>query len=142
MISEFSRCSVGSKSLWLKGGWLVALLLSSGCTEPMPEVSGTVRFQGKEIKEGAITFIPMDGKTPTAGGTIKDGQYLVRVPAGVMKVSISAPRVVGKRKLYDTPDSPEMPVTLESLPARYNERTELQLEVKPGKNQKDFDLEK
>src|SRR5262245_41250936 len=33
-----------------------------------------------------------------------------------------------------------LPLTKEALPARYNERTKLQLEVKPGTNEKDFEL--
>jgi hypothetical protein len=57
-----------------------------------------------------------------------------------MKVSLSATKVVGKKKIYPTPESPEMDITVESLPARYNENTELTLDVKPGKNEKDFPL--
>ena len=85
-------------------------------------------------------FIPADGNTQTTGGTIAQGRYQVEVPPGLMKVSISAPKVVGKKKIYDTPDSPEMSVTQEAVPARFNEQTELTLQVIEGKNEKDFDL--
>lgn len=119
---------------------LVALLALVGCGgEPM--VSGTVTVDGKPLPEGSITFIPVDGKAPTAGSSIKDGQYSVKAPVGPMKVSISAPKVVGKKKLYPTPDSPTMPITVQALPAKYNDKTELQLDVKPGVNQKNFDLQ-
>jgi hypothetical protein len=57
-----------------------------------------------------------------------------------MKVSISAPKVVGKKKIYPTADSPEMPVTREALPARYNEQTELTLDVTAGTISKDWEL--
>jgi hypothetical protein len=57
-------------------------------------------------------------------------------------LSISAPKVVGKKKVYPTPDSPEMPITAEALPERYNEKTQLTLDVKAGTNTKDWDLEK
>jgi hypothetical protein len=33
-----------------------------------------------------------------------------------------------------------MPLATELLPAKYNEETELRFEVRPGLNEKDFDL--
>jgi hypothetical protein len=83
---------------------------------------------------------PADGQAPVTGGEVKDGHYSVRAPFGVMKVSISAAKVVGHRKIYPTPNGPEIPVTAEALPARYNQRTELVLEVKPGTVSKDWEL--
>jgi hypothetical protein len=124
------------------GGVLAALLALAGCGGgKTAQVNGTVKVDGKPVESGAIMFVPVDGKTSTAGGEIKDGRYSVQVPVGAMKVSISAPKVVGKKKVYPTPNSPEMPVTKEALPARYNEQTELRLDVKPGTNPKDFDLQ-
>jgi len=120
---------------------LLLSILLPGCGDSFSEVEGEIRLDGKLVKAGAIQFSPVDGKTPTAGGPIDKGIYSVRVPVGLMKVSISAPKIIGTKKLYDTPDSPEMPVTDEALPARYNQQSTLQLEVKPGKNKKNYDLE-
>jgi hypothetical protein len=120
---------------------LVGLALA-GCGGNEARVSGTVKVDGKPIANGMITFMPVDGKTATAGGKIKDGHYSVKVPVGAMKVSISEPKFVRKKKLYDTPNSPEQDVTEESLPARYNENTELTFDVRPGRNEKDFDLKR
>ncbi len=123
-------------------GCLLILLALAGCGDSgTAEVSGTVTVDGTPVEEGKIGFSPVDGKTTTAGGDIKKGLYSVQVPVGTMKVSISVPKVVGMKKLYPTPDSPSMPVTKESLPAKYNFDTQLQLEVKPGVNQKDFELQ-
>lgn len=123
------------------GGIAVACGLLAGCSDDgLALVEGTVTVDGQPVVSGAITFVPADGGAPTAGGMITDGRYRVRVPPGVMKVSISVPKVVGKKKIYPTENSPEMPVTIEALPAKYNERTELQMEVKPGKNEKNFPL--
>jgi hypothetical protein len=120
---------------------LAALLTLAGCGDPaMPTVSGTIKVDGQPVEEGAIRFTPADGMTQTTGGEIKNGKYSVRVPVGTMKVSISAPKVVGKKKIYNTPNSPVMPITVEAIPARYNEKTELTLEVK-GATQKDWDLQ-
>jgi len=124
---------------------LVACLLSGlalvGCADRNTAVvEGTVTYDGKEITDGTIRFTPANGKAPTAGGPIKNGRYSVRVPLGKMKVAISAPGAAGKRKVYNTPNSPEMSITEEALPPRFNDNTQLLLEVQPGTNDKDFAL--
>jgi hypothetical protein len=112
-----------------------------GCADNRSaEVHGTVRLDGQPVEQGAINFIPVDGKTPTAGAVIEDGEYFSRVPVGLMKVTLSVPKVVGKKKIYATPDSPEMPITVEALPARYNKKSELTLQVERGKNEKNYEL--
>ncbi len=124
-------------------GFVLLLVVQPGCrgSDGMSGVSGTVTLDGKPLESGAISFIPVDGQSTTAGGEIKQGHYSVQVPPAAMKVSISSPKVVGKKKLYDTPDSPEMEVTQEAVPARYNEQTELKIDVKSGTNKQDFDLQ-
>ena len=113
-----------------------------GCSDQSSgEVTGLVRVDGKIVEKGAITFVPADGQTATSGGEIRSGRYSVRVPVGKMKVSISMPVEDKKKKLYPTPESPEMWMYREGLPARYNEHTELELEVKSGTNQKDWELQ-
>jgi hypothetical protein len=115
--------------------------LAAGCGESnVGDVAGTVTVDGTPVDEGSITFTPADGQGQTAGGPIKAGKYAVRVPPGRMKVSISAPKAIGKKKLYNTPNSPEGTIWKEGLPARYNELTELTFEVKAGKNTKDWEL--
>ena len=124
-------------------GCLICLTVLAGCQadEGMTTLEGSVTLDGKPLPLGSISFSPVDGQTPTAGGEIKEGRYSVRVPVGEMKVSLSAPKIIGKKKLYPAEDSPEMPITVEALPARYNETTELRLIVKAGPNQKDFPLQ-
>ena len=117
-----------------------------GCSnEPdLVEVTGTVSFEGAPIEDGAIRFYPADGKNP-AGGTIKDGKYTAtKVPVGASKVVISGAKVVSKKKIYNTPNSPEMPVTAELLPDKYSktEKTGLTYEVKRGANEKNWELTK
>ena len=56
-----------------------------------------------------------------------------------MKVSLSA-ESGGHQKIYPTPNSPVMPVTVEAIPARYNERTELSIVVTARGNKEDFSL--
>jgi hypothetical protein len=121
----------------------VTLLTAAGCTDSGPlmgEVTGLVLVDGQPAKKGGITFIPVDGKSATAGAEIKDGRYTAKVPLGMAKVDIRVSKVVGKRKLYDTPDSPWQEELAEVLPAKYNDSTELRFEVKSGRNDKEWDL--
>jgi hypothetical protein len=119
-----------------------ALLALAGCGDGAKtgEVTGTVTIDGQPAESGAVTFIPADGQSPTAGGEIKAGKYTATVPVGVAKVEIRVPKVVGKKKLYPTPDSPEQPIMQEVLPAKYNDNTELTFDVRPGTNEKNWDL--
>ncbi len=118
-------------------GFIVLLL---GCGDGMGQVTGTVTFNGTPIEKGSISFYPVDGKAVTTGGKIKDGAYSVRVPIGEMQVKISMGKITGHKKLYDGPNSPVQPLTEEALPAKYNQDTELRLDVTPGKVEKNFEL--
>ena len=65
------------------------------------------------------------------------------MPVGAARVVISGSKVTGK-KLCNTPDGPEMPVTSEYLPAKYSDplKTEPTFEVKRGAAEKNWDLPK
>jgi hypothetical protein len=120
---------------------LLVLALAAGCSSSTPTVDGTVTVDGQLLKEGTITFIPTDPtQGGTAGGLIKDGKFSVQVPLGDMTVKISAPKVVGKRKAYNTPDSPTVDITEELLPARYNTQSQLKITVKKGGQKEKFEL--
>jgi hypothetical protein len=130
------------------GVFVAAVLILIGCESgvPMAQVSGTVKFEGQPVDDGTIAFYPADGKGPSAGNPIKNGQYSAKVPLGNMKVTVSWPKGTGvKRKLYENdPKSPEMEFKNESLPDKYTSAmaTELTFEVKSGSNTKDWDLKK
>ena len=117
--------------------------LIAGCGgTPEGDVSGTVIYDGKPIEQGSISFIPADGNGPSAGGGIKDGKYSAsKVPVGMAKIKITGAKVTSKKKMYD--DSSDWVTTSsEILPAKYNDKTELLYDVRPGSQQKDFDLSK
>ena len=100
------------------------------------EVRGLVTLDGKPLETGTITFLANDG-TPVAGGPIKEGLYTRRIPLGTFKVTIRAWREVRRPGIKEIPP---IPVTEVPLPARYNNATELRVEVKAGKNELNFDL--
>ena len=118
------------------------LCLSTGCgPEPVVgEIYGTASFDGKAIDKGSISFTPANGQGPSGGGEIIDGKYKCDAALGECKVEIRSPKVVGKKKLYDTPESPMQEVFEEVLPQKYNEATELRVEINKGKNEKNWEL--
>jgi hypothetical protein len=127
-------------ALW-RGAALSAVLAMAGCGKPtIGIVSGTVTVDGTPAKSGSIAFFPVDRKSRTTGAEIVDGQYTAQVPLGTSKVEIRVSKVVGQKKLYDTPNSPIQPLLEEMLPAKYNDQTELTVDVQPGNNQQDYRL--
>lgn len=136
----------------MPGSWLLKFhpmvcaacltLAAVGCSgdAKLGQVSGTVSLDGRPLAAGLIRFVPVDGQSPTADTAITEGAYSASVPPGEKRVEITSPKVVGKRKAYDTPDSPTIDIVTELLPARYNTRTELTLTVVTGSQEKEFAL--
>lgn len=119
---------------------LLSSFVGCGPESKVGIISGTVKVDGKAAEKGSISFIPLDEQGPTAGTEIKDGKFRSEAALGECKVEIRIPRVVGKKKIYDTPDSPVQEISEEVLPAKYNEASELRVEIKKGTNSKDWDL--
>jgi hypothetical protein len=103
-------------------------------------VTGAISVDGKPAALGSIALIPVDGRGSTAGAEIIDGKYAVEALFNTYKVEIRVPKVVGEQKLYDAPDSPMKKLMAETLPPRYNDETELRLEIKPGETRQDYKL--
>ena len=131
-------------------GWAVACLALAmlgvsaiaGCGEDdgAAEVWGTVQVDGAPAASGAISFFPVDGRSSPVGAKIAEGAYATRVPLGAAKVEIRVPKATGEQRVYDAPDSPVKEIRTESLPDRYNNASELKIEVKAGSNEENFDL--
>jgi hypothetical protein len=114
----------------------------AGCSNEAPKgvVKGEVTLDGQPLKTGLITFAPLDGKSQTADATIADGKFSAEVPLGEMRVEIKSPRVIGKRKMYDTPDSPTVDDVAEAIPAQYNVNSKLKVTVVKGTVEPKFPL--
>ncbi len=116
------------------------LLLGCSTDSKHGTLTGTVTLDGQPLASGLIRFVPADGRTASADATIETGKFTVVVPVGEKTVWISAPKVVGKRKTYNSPDSPTIDVVQELLPARYNSQSTLKCTVGPGSQQPTFEL--
>jgi hypothetical protein len=125
---------------------LAALFVGCGGDKGMGHVSGKVTVDGQVPAVGSsITFFPVDGKQ-SAGDTLTDGNYSVDVPIGESRVEIRIPRPV----VSPTPAVPKQGpgsegpggggYITESLPAKYNDQSELKLNVVAGKNEKDWEV--
>ncbi len=124
---------------------LLAMILAPsaiGCSSKPTQstVDGTVTLDGQPLADGLINFVAIDAGAPTAEATITAGQYEAVVPPGEKRVEIRAPKITGKKKMYDTPDSPTVDVVAELLPRRYNVDSTLKMAVADGEQEKSFEL--
>jgi hypothetical protein len=118
----------------------------SGCAGNVAKrqaISGVVKWQGKPLDYGAITF-QADDPAMTGGAMIKDGQYSIPAKQGLLpgryKVMISS---VDPRNKAPDPDSPPgyLPVPKDRLQAKYNTQTTLTADVKAeGPNTFNFEV--
>jgi hypothetical protein len=138
-LRQASRMSGRAKLL------LIALAVAPsvlGCSSEPSQgtVKGTVTLDGQPLASGLINFVAVDASAPTAEATITAGQYEAVVPPGEKRVEIRAPKITGKRKMYDTPDSPTVDVVTELLSPRYNVDSTLTMTVGEGEQEKSFEL--
>jgi hypothetical protein len=113
-----------------------------GCESGRPVMDGRVTLDGEPIEKGWILLMPADGKGQTAGVGIVDGRYRMEASPGPMKVIINATRKTDRKQHVPTPeDTGAMAdVYVSSVPSRYNEATELEVSIRPGRNEVNFDL--
>ena len=135
-------------------GFVLIAASVAGCGAPDDgrlAVTGTVKFKGQPIKDGAtVQFSPLDkdgseGLVMTAAGAfgipkengLKPGKYLVRVSAGDGKTPVNPV----------DPDAPPGPgggtniISKELVPADWNRNSKQQVTVtKDGPNKFDFDI--
>ena len=129
-----------------KAALLSALLLAVslvGCSSKPTggTVKGTVSLDGQPLAAGQILFVSVDQSTPSAEATVTAGQFEALVPPGEKRVEIRSPKVTGKSKMYDDPNSPTVDLIAELLPAKYNVNSELKMTVDGSVQEQKFDLQ-
>jgi len=122
---------------------LLACLVSlAGCGPTGARVSGRVTLDGSPLDDATITFVPMaGGQRQAAWTTIKGGQYAIAskdgLGSGQFRVEIRALRSVGEKS---NQNDPTLVNAKEAVPSRYNSKSELVVEIKPGENIAGFEL--
>jgi len=92
------------------------------------EASGAVTWDGQPLPDGQIAFLPEVGGGTGGSGTIKDGRYTVRAPAGKYTVQITASKLVplpaGKTGMMGAKEEMQ-----QYIPDRYNAKSKLTVDV-------------
>jgi hypothetical protein len=127
----------------LAGGLVLLGLLPllAGCGRGWGQISGTVRYKGKPLPMGTVTFYDEANQAPF-GHLDDDGNYTVpKVAAGKVKITVVLPMPIFM------PGDKEGPKRLAKLPkdfpARYAdaEKSGLERDVQRGSQTINFDLE-
>jgi hypothetical protein len=126
---------------------LVAAALGCSSGSDLVAISGMVTFDGQPVDKGQIVFTPQR-TGQTAAAPIVAGSYAVpaekvATPSATYTVRITADRPTGKKiqaSGYAANDPPQ-DVYEQYIPAKYNESSELQIEVgAESELVKDFEL--
>jgi hypothetical protein len=133
-----------------RAGWLVLAVGSATCVGcggaeddlPRQAVTGEVMLDGRPLGQGQISFVPVSGDAGTqVGSPIAAGSYEVAREMGPVPGAYLV-RIHGGSAGGDPDDqAKKYKLQPDPVPARYNTRTDLRVEVKAdGPNTFNFDL--
>jgi hypothetical protein len=108
-------------------------------------VSGEVKFQGKPLDQGAITFLADEPSLGSGGGApIKDGRYSIPAQHGLLpgRYKVMVTSVDPKNPAPDPDSLPGyLPVPKDRVQPKYNAQTALKADVKAeGPNTFNFEV--
>ncbi|QDV52043.1 hypothetical protein Enr17x_41020 [Gimesia fumaroli] len=123
---------------------LATLMMGCGGGEEGPKqftVTGTVTLDGQPIPEASILFKDPSGKNKSYFAGVKDGAYSTKIEAGKRKVLITANRPSKDKMVMNAEGTGKEPAMEQYLPAEYNEKSTLEIDVVAGnENQFSFEL--
>lgn len=135
----------------------VLIIVQLGCTSSdqpeLGQVIGTITLDGMPLTGVAVVFQPENGR-PARGMTDAEGKYELTyirqtqgTKVGFNRVEIAPSEEGEESGDVETGDSETQPAPSRSksgkplVPSRYNVQSELKVDVKPGENTFDFQLE-
>lgn len=124
---------------------MIAVMVGCGRGPARIGVSGTVTYQGANLADGWITFVPKDSsKGAQEAAHITEGKYDLPTANGLLpgeyKVAITATEPSGKPAADAAPGPPRRGKSL--IPDDYNRNSKLSIEVSAdGKRVFDFNLD-
>ena len=111
-----------------------------GCNGGASSVSGTVSLDGQPVKSGSIMFVSTESDR-REGAVIQDGEFQAELPPGKYRLELSGQKVVGQRKQKDFEGKDEvLDITDELFPEKFNVKSQLTQEIKPGSQTLPLDL--
>ena len=136
---------------WVCTTGCLLLVMAAGCGrgDGRATVKGNVWLDGAPLESGSIALVPSPGSSGVAaGGVIKNGTYSITKKGplpGEYQVQITAWRKTGQMVPAPTigPVAKEgemVEQTEQYIPEKYNESSELTVEIQPGHNRHDFEL--
>lgn len=137
---------------WASAWLAVGVLIVTGCGQRTGGATGSVRFGGKPLPGGRITFLCDAGKRPAVSAEIVEGRYAVAdLPAGRARVMVetfpppsAAPARTAPEGLptLDVPGDPPSHGPYVRIPERYRrpDASGLSVEIRTGPQVHDFEL--
>jgi hypothetical protein len=131
----------------------VLVFLAPGCGGSTASLSGEVTYNGEPVGDGFVTFLPADGKGPSAAGPIEGGHFAVEnLTPGLKVVEIKAVKKVpfarsseemAKRAAVHKflGDGSGLIDPADVIPPNAEGNNE-KVDIKPGKQTRDFHLKK
>ncbi len=105
-------------------------------------ISGIVSFDGEQVDQGSILFLPTGGtKGPSSGSVITDGRFSIpqaKGPVvGMYRVEVHWPRKTGKKREAGSPAPPGTMIdeVAEAIPPVFNTKSTLEQRVESGENE-------
>lgn len=127
---------------------LLCVLALHGCGEGTPDdqpdlgtVTGKVTMDDKPLEKATVTFEPVEGGRPSTGETDADGMYELQYSPSANGAKIGKHRVRVSTATTVSDDSGNDVNVAETVPDKYNKKTELEKEVKAGSNEIDLPLD-
>lgn len=133
--------SGGAAVMWLNFG-------GPGGEPRRAAIQGFVTFDGAPLDEGVVVLMPAEGtKGPTAGSAVAKGGFSIAAAGGPAvgryRVEVRALRKTGRRvkAVVAVGGQKEREEFEQFIPAKYNTASELEVEIKPGRNTMTLQLE-
>src|SRR5262249_60111706 len=80
---------------WIRGGGVLLLaVVAAGCARSTGNVSGTVKFQGKPLTAGTITFYDKDNRTASSAISPTGTYEVTQVGSGPVQVAVALPLAI------------------------------------------------
>lgn len=131
---------------WILTASLAACLIGcggGGNNPPLGEVSGHITLNGEALDGATVEFIPESGR-PSIGVTDAAGLYTLQFKADTPGALVGnhSVRITSQRSASGGEGAEEfVAARSETVPAEYNDKTTLKVEVTSGSNKHDFNLE-